>query len=77
MLRAAIAETLRPGVYSADSEGVVGMRLEGIAFDMRLIKFDARQMRQMPELRAILLERKLLWYPLHPTSSSVLTICSA
>jgi hypothetical protein len=53
------------------------MRLEGIAFDMRLIEFDAGQMRQMPELRAVLLERKLLWNPLHPTSSSVLTICSA
>ncbi|MNH26309.1 hypothetical protein D3C79_863540 [compost metagenome] len=70
MLCPPVTEALGADIDGADGESVVGMRFEDIAFDMGVVKLYARQLRQLPELRAIFFEGELLWNTLHSTSIS-------
>ncbi|MNE62894.1 hypothetical protein D3C80_1582060 [compost metagenome] len=73
MLCPTVAKALRTGFHRADAKRIMGVRLKRIAIDMGLIKLHARQLRQMPELGAIFLKRKLFWHTLQfPGSCYVL-----
>lgn len=65
VLRPAIAKAFGTGFNSADTEGLVGVGLKGVAGDMGVIQLHARQLRQMAKARAVSLIEELFGYALH------------
>ena len=54
MLGAAVAEAFDAGLDGAQAEGLVGVRLEGVADDVGAVQLDARPVRRAPEFGAVI-----------------------
>ena len=68
MLGTAIAKALGTGFDRADAKSLVGVWLKGVTRDMRMIQFNARDLRQMAKSRAVSLINELFRNALHVNS---------
>ena len=64
MLGTAIAKAFGTCFNRADPEGFMGVQLKGVVRNMRVIKLQARQLRQMAKARAVSFIIKLFRYAL-------------